>query len=170
VVWNRKLTKTYLVKFESFKNEFSNLVTEDNYISKPYGLNSDRRLWLTEPIQYNQAKNYSNRGDGWSHGFELLLKKSNRPGTLEIGLVGSLILGPSRLEIIIFLKFLMETIQFAQQRKVVCYMRSIIILREGYASFDRTHIANLVYGWRFTEDQQIGTRWAYLNINSIGTD
>jgi hypothetical protein len=162
----QKINEDYLVKFESFKNEFSNLVTEDNYISKPFGLNTDRRLWLTEPIQYNQAKNYSNRGDGWSHGFELLLKKSNRPGTLDwFGWISYTWSQSFRNNNIFKIYEGDNTVRTAEESRLLyaIYNNS----RESYASFDRTHIANLVYGWRFTEDQQIGTRWAYLTSTPL---
>lgn len=162
----QKINETYLVKLEGFKNEFSNLVERDNYISRPFGLNPDRRLWLTDPIQFNQAKNFSNRGDGWSHGFEVLLKKSNRPGTRDwFGWISYTWSQSFRNNNIFKVYDFDTTVRTADEARLLysIYNNS----KEEYASFDRTHIANIVYGWKFAEDKQIGLRWAYLTSSPV---
>jgi hypothetical protein len=162
----QKITSSYLVKFEGFKNEFSNLVERDNFISRPVGLNPDRRFWLTEPLQFNQAKNFSNRGDGWSHGFEILLKKSNRPGTRDwFGWISYTWSQSFRNRNIFTTYDFDNTVRTADETRLLyaIYNNS----KEQFASFDRTHIANIVYGWKFEEDKQIGLRWAYLTSTPI---
>lgn len=156
----QQITDEYSVKGELFKQEFSNLIVDDTFISQPYGLNPDKSQWLSKPIVTNRALNYSNRGDGWSHGFELFLKKSNKPGSKDwFGWVSytwsQSFRNDNRLVLLGDEKNRLLTSD--EQRLRAQFPNS----KETIYEFDVTHLLSVVYGWRINEQYQVGGRWFY---------
>ena len=154
------LTEVWTIKSEVFKQEFSQLITDDPYISSPIGMNPDKYQWLTKPVVLNRPLYFSNKGDGWARGYEITVKKSNRPGKRDwFGWVNytwsqtfrnNNLHKPTEEE-----KKLVLTGD--EQRLNSLYNNS----KETFYDYDQTHIVNTVYGWRINDDWQIGARWQY---------
>lgn len=158
---DQKINSVYEVKIELFKNEFKNTIVADPYASIPVGLNPDKNQWLSQPLVTNRSLNFSNKGDGWSHGYELLLRKNSRQGSRDwFGWI-SYTWSQSFSNTNIYKIYDGDTFQYsAIERKVLAEYANNS--REQLATWDRTHVANVVYGWRATEEYQIGGRWSYL--------
>lgn len=157
---DQQITEEYSVKVEVFKQEFSNLIVSDPYITEPYGPNPDKTQIFTKPIVTNRALNYSNKGDGWSRGYELYIKKSNRPGSRDwFGWI-SYTWSQSFRNNNIFVPLgddSRRSLTGAETRLRGQYNNSKELIYE----FDTTHLLSVVYGWRISEDYQIGGRWFY---------
>ncbi|MBE7413581.1 MAG: TonB-dependent receptor plug domain-containing protein [Leptospiraceae bacterium] len=162
----QQLTSEWLVKAEVFKNEFYNIIIDDPYISDPIGMNPDKGQWLTKPVVRNRPRNYSNSGDGWSHGYELLIKKTNKQGSRDwFGWI-SYTWTQSFRNNNLYQQYEGEnTVYTADEKRLLAsvYKNS----KETIASFDRTHVINIIYGWRVSEDWQVGGRWTYLTQRPI---
>ena len=154
------ITDIWSFKAEVFKQEFDNLIVEDPYISSPIGMNPDKYQWLTDPVVENRPLYYSNKGDGWAHGYELMIKKANAPGKRDwFGWVNytwsqtfrnNNIHEPTDEEN-------NQVLTGDERRLYSLYNNS----KETLYEYDQTHIVNLVYGWRINDDWQIGARWQY---------
>jgi hypothetical protein len=156
----QQITDEYSVKGEIFKQEFSNIIVDDTYISEPYAVNPDKSQLLNKPIVTNKALNYSNKGTGWSHGFELYLKKSNKPGSKDwFGWI-SYTWSQSYRNTNTFVPIGNDNDQRLtadQQRARAQFNNSKELIYE----FDVTHLLSVVYGWRISESYQVGGRWFY---------
>lgn len=158
---DQKIDQVWQVKAEVFKNEFKDTIIDDPYVSTPVGLNPDKAQWLRQPIVANRPLNYSNRATGWSHGYELLIRKNARPGTRDwfgwISYTWSQSFQNSNL----YQVYEGDTTQVGGiERKILAaYFPNSV---EQLAPWDRTHVANVIYGWRVNEGYQIGARWSYL--------
>jgi hypothetical protein len=158
---DQQVTKEWSVKAEVFKQEFRDSITNDPYISTPIGINPDPAARLQQPIVFNRGLNYSNRGEGWSHGYELFVKKSNRPGTKDwFGWLSYTWSQTFRNNNTIFGEQFFNLPVLSQTEKRVLY-NSVRTSPETYYNFDQTHIVNFVYGWRINQDYQLGVRWQY---------
>jgi hypothetical protein len=157
---DQQITEEYSIKGEVFKQEFSNLIVSDPYISEPYGPNPDKAQTLNKPIVTNRALNYSNKGDGWSHGYELYIKKSNRPGSRDwFGWI-SYTWSQSYRNNNLFVPIGEDSnklLTASETRLRGQYNNSKELIYE----FDTTHLLSVVYGWRINEQYQIGGRWFY---------
>ena len=157
---DQQITEEYSIKGEVFKQEFTNLIVSDPYITEPYGSNPDKTQLLSKPIVTNRALNYSNKGDGWSHGYELYIKKSNRPGSRDwFGWI-SYTWSQSYRNNNIFVPLgddSSKLITATEARVRSQYNNSKELIYE----FDTTQLLSMVYGWRINEEYQIGGRWFY---------
>ena len=99
---DQQITDDWSVMGELFKQEFTSQIVNDPYISEPYGLNPDKFQRLQKPVVTNRALNYSNSGTGWSHGYEIFIKKKQIVQTPKTGLVGFHTPGHSLFVTIIF--------------------------------------------------------------------
>ena len=170
------ITDEWQVKTEVFKQEFSDLIENDPYVSTFIGLNPDKTRWVTNPVVLNRPLNYSNSGDGWSHGFELMIRKTNKPGSRDwFGWItytwSQTFRNPNQ--------FKRDYLVFGdrdlvltgdEQRFRALYPNS----KELIYQYDVTHIVNVVFGKRLNEEWQIGGRWfyrtAYPYTPAIGDD
>lgn len=169
--FEQKFLKEWLIKIEGFKNEFHDLIVRDNNVSRPYGENTNKN-WeqpetyllnrpLSSPYVYNRALTYTNAGDGWAHGIEVLVKKSNRPNsrdwfgwlsytwsqTFRNNNLYSSDYDPNK-----------DRILSANERRVRALIPNT---QELIYEYDITHIVSLVYGWRLSKEWQVGGRWQY---------
>ncbi|GBF50888.1 TonB dependent receptor [Leptospira ryugenii] len=156
-----KFGQVYEVKIEAFKNQFRDTIVNDPFASVPIGLNPDKSQWLSNPLVSNRSLNYSNKGTGWSHGYEVLLRKNSKQGSRDwFGWV-SYTWSQTFYNSNIYRVYDGDTFQYsAVERQVIAeyYNNS----KEQLATWDRTHVANVIYGWRINEDYQLGGRWSYL--------
>ncbi|MCB1143664.1 MAG: TonB-dependent receptor plug domain-containing protein [Leptospiraceae bacterium] len=156
----QEISEEWSVKGEVFKQEYTDLIVSDPYISEPYGLNPDKSQLLTQPIVANRALNYSNRGTGWSRGFELFLKKMNKPGSKDwFGWVSYTWSQTFRNDNIYWesdeeKKLLLTS---NERRLRATYKNSKELIYE----YDVTHLLSVVFGWRLSDTYQLGGRWFY---------
>lgn len=143
-----QLSTEWSLKTELFKQEYYNLIVNDPYIQ---GINPDSLTNLINPIRYF---NFSNRGEGYSRGYELYIKKSNRPGTKDW--FGWIAYTYSQT----FRNTNIPISSITPTDRELTYLLKANS-REIPYDFDLTHIVNVVYGWRFSEDYQLGVRMQY---------
>ncbi len=157
----QKFLQIYEAKVELFRNEFKDTIVNDPYLSDPIGLNPDKSQWLSQPLVTNRPRNFSNRGSGWSHGYELLLRKNSRPGQRDWFGWFSYTWSQSFQNTNIYQIYDGDTFQYSsvERRALAEFFPNS---KEQWATWDRTHVANVVYGWRINEEYQIGGRWSYL--------
>lgn len=184
--FEQKLFKDYTFKVEGFRNIFKNLVTPDNYIIDPYSPNNNIRdiINKTDEVIENpffaRELSYSNSRDGYSYGVEFFIKKTNpnllgwfgwlsysnsitkrnnhqrRPEEDEEEERG---LENARRELVYQTKLDTHYINFYDNEDIeIIYDND----REELYDLDRTHVLNIVLGWRFNHNWQIGGRYSYL--------
>lgn len=159
---DQQFTQEYSIKAEVFKQEFSSLIENDPNISQVFGQNPDNGQLLSQPIVFNRALNFSNRGTGWSHGYEVFLRKQNKPGTMDwFGWIAytwsQTYRNPNRYNPALALP--PQPILSPVENRVL--YEFFPNSREVFYDFDQTHIINTVYGWRINESYQLGVRWQY---------
>lgn len=158
---DQQITKEWSIKGEVFKQEFRDSIVNDPYISAPIGINPDPIARITQPIVFNKALNFSNRAEGWSHGYEIFIKKTNRPGTKDwFGWLSYTWSQTFRNNNTIFGEQFFNLPVLSSVEKRLLY-NSIRTSPEVFYNFDQTHIVNFVYGWRINEDYQLGVRWQF---------
>lgn len=156
------INEDWVVKAEIFKQEFSDLIVNDPYITDPVGLNPDRRKIVETPLVYNKSLSYSNKGDGWSQGYEVFLKKSNKPSSRDwfgwVSYTWSQTYRNDNLYKPLFDEDKKKILTGSESRFAASVYNNS---KEIIYQYDITHIFNVVYGWRFNETWQIGGRWIY---------
>ncbi|MDF3819749.1 TonB-dependent receptor plug domain-containing protein [Leptospira sp. 96542] len=158
---DQKIDQVWQIKAEVFKNQFTDTIVSDPYISTPIGLNPDKTQWMSQPVVANRPLNYSNRASGWSHGYEIMIRKNSRAGMRDwFGWI-SYTWSQSFQNSNIYQIYEGDNSQLSTiERKILAeYFPNS---KEQLAPWDRTHVANVIYGWRVTEEYQIGGRWSYL--------
>ncbi len=157
----QQITEEWTFKTELFKQEFKDIIVQDPFISEPVGLNPDRFQRIQRPFVQNRPLNYSNNGTGWAHGYEIFIKKSNRPGTKDwfgwIAYTWSQSFRNDNLYNRDYDPNKSVVLSGDEQRLRSLFPNS----RELISGFDVTHLINIVYGWRITQEYQIGGRWFY---------
>jgi hypothetical protein len=164
-------TEEWSLKIEGFKNEFSNLIVRDAYISDAIG-NNPSTNWdlpntyllgqpLSSPWVTNKSTGYQNSGDGWAKGIEVFLKKSNKPNSRDwFGWVSYTWSQTFRNDNVYHADydFYKERVLSAREQR----FRSLFPnTQELIYDFDITHLVSIVYGWRIDENWQVGGRWQY---------
>jgi hypothetical protein len=135
----------------------------DPNISEPFGINPDKTQLLRNPVVNNRALNYSNSGTGWSHGFEIYIKKANKPGSRDwFGWISYTWSQTFRNKNIYSTDYLdpgsrQQIVSPQEQRLRSLFPNS----REFIYDFDVTHLLSMVYGWRVSQEWQFGGRWFY---------
>ncbi len=189
---NQEISSNWLFKVEGFRNIFSDLVVSDTYARNPYAINDQPRDIIQKPdfvsrnILIDKGISYSNRGDGYSEGVELFLKKSNKPG--ETGLFGWISYSNSITKRNNHQTRLSNT--ESRNRNLKNGTRKLLYQTEignNYLNYyddnqfeflydndkqelydlDRTHLLNIVFGWKITNEWQIGGRFRYFTNTPI---
>lgn len=152
--------KEWLFKVEAFRHYFTDLVVDDNYITAPFRNNQDPFNRYKEPIKYNDPLAFSNDGTGFSEGYEIYLKKSKPPRSN--GWFGWLSYTWSRSirndHQHIITEEEKRILQTANETRIALQYDNT---KDIYADFDRTHIINLVFGYKINPEWQFGARWRY---------
>ncbi len=158
----QQVGKRWLLKLEGYRNTFTDIVVTDPYLVIPVRVNRSKRLddVIKEPIKYNDRAGYSNDGTGSSEGYEVFVKKDKPPE--ENGWYGwvsytwsktlrndhqHIVTGDER-----------RRVTSADERRILNQYDNT---QDQYASFDRTHILNIVFGWKLNAAWQVGSRWKY---------
>ncbi|EQA46533.1 TonB-dependent receptor plug domain protein [Leptospira broomii serovar Hurstbridge str. 5399] len=156
---DQQLAGDYQIKGEVFKQEFSRLIVADPYITDPIGTNPDPYGKITQPFLVNKNLNYSNSGTGWSHGFELVLRKNSRPGTRNwfgwITYTWSQTFRNNN----VFIQNPGDPPLTSDQRYLAQFYHNA---KQTLFDYDRTNVINMVFGWRWSQEWQFGARWSYL--------
>lgn len=189
---NQEINQQWLFKVEGFRNIFSDLVVPDTYARNPYALNNEPRDilqksdFVSRNILTDKALNYSNRGDGFSEGVEVYLKKSNKPG--ENGFFGWISYANSITKRNNHQTRLASS--EATSRNLKNGSRKLLYQTEvgnNYVNYyddnqaellfdndrselydlDRTHLLNIVFGWKITSQWQLGGRYRYFTNTPI---
>lgn len=150
----------WLIKVEAFRHYFTDLVVNDSYITAPWRKNQDPFERYKTPILFNDPLSFSNDGTGFSEGYEIYLKKS-KPAHRK-GWFGWLSYTWSR-----SIRNDHQHIITDEERRLLRTANETRIAaqydntRDVYADFDRTHILNLVFGYKINSEWQFGARWRY---------
>ena len=154
-------TEEWSVKGELFKQEFTNIIVNDPYISEPFGINPNEQQRPLRPVVTNRALNFSNKGTGWSHGYELFIKKANKPNSKDwfgwISYTWSQSFRNDNLYNQDYDPNKKRILSAEEQRARALFPNT----RELISAFDVTHLVSVVYGWRLNEEYQVGGRWFY---------
>ncbi|TGK08897.1 TonB-dependent receptor [Leptospira fletcheri] len=149
----------YQIKGEIFKQEFSHLIVSDPYATEAIGVNPDPYSRVFQPYILNKNVNYSNNGTGWSHGFEMVLRKNSRPGTRNwFGWITYTWSQTFRNNNIFTPNPGDPTLTATQTYLAQFYHNS----KQTLYDYDRTNVINVIYGWRWSQEWQFGARWSYL--------
>lgn len=154
-VWN-----AWTFRIEAFRNYFTDIVVEDPYITTPYKLNEDEYTRYSNPILYDESLGYSNDGTGFSEGIEILIKKDKKPEANGwygwISYTWSRSIRNNHQHIISEDESLL--VMTRDEQKILNQYDNT---KDGYADFDRTHIINIIFGYQFSREWQVGARWLY---------
>lgn len=184
---NQEIGSSWTMKLEGFKNVYRDIVVNDSYIQNPYTLNNNPRDYIerpntviNNPIQSRQLF-YSNRGYGYSNGFEVFIRK-NPDTSRSSGWFGWLSYSQSITKRNNNQPRLSDDDEAKRARdnfgKKLRYQSS---LQEGYLNvyddnsyeflfnndksemfdLDRTHILSIVFGWKINPSWQLGGRFRY---------
>ncbi|GIX41021.1 MAG: TonB-dependent receptor [Leptospiraceae bacterium] len=149
-------------RIEGFKQYFDDLVVGDPYITIPVKINEDPdiRKRIEEPILYNAPLYYSNKGDGYSYGVEVFIKKDKPPK--KNGFYGWISythsISKRRDHIHKLTDEEKEKVLSANEKRLLQYYDNS---QEYSADFDRRHIINFILGWKINSEYQLGLRWRY---------
>jgi len=152
----------WLLKLETYRTFFRDTVVNDPYITTPARINSSQRLddRIKEPVIYNDRMVYSNDGDGRSYGYEIYIKKNKPPEAHDwfgwISYTYSRTYRNDHQHIPTTAE--RSTVKSADESRIINQYDNS---RETYADFDRRHILNIVLGWKWNREYQIGGRWKY---------
>ncbi len=152
---------SWLFKVEFYRHYFDQTVVVDPYARTLVRENQDPFTRYERPFLINDSLGYSNDGTGWSEGYEIYIKKSKPEA--ENGWYGWVSYSYSRA--------FRNDHQYSPSRDLVPQSRSadetFIIAqlydntRDVIADFDRTHIVNVIFGYKFNAEWQLGARWRY---------
>ncbi|MDH5655715.1 MAG: TonB-dependent receptor, partial [Spirochaetia bacterium] len=171
--------RDWIFKVEGFRHYYSDIAVVDPYITRPWRLNQDYINRMSDPVQYidteilrpNAARNndiilfnqplyYSNDGTGFSEGYEIYIKKAKAPA--KKGWYGWISYTWSRSLFNDHQHIITEeeelTVYTADERRIINLYDNT---KDGYADFDRTHIINIVYGYKINANWLFGARWKY---------
>ncbi|MFN3604158.1 MAG: TonB-dependent receptor domain-containing protein [Leptonema sp. (in: bacteria)] len=150
----------WTLKIEGFKQYYDQLVVNDSYITIPIKINLDPVQRWENPILYNAPLYFSNKGDGYSYGVELFIKK-DKPSKKN-GFYGWISYTHSVSKRRDHLHRLTEEekkrVISADERRLLQYIDNS---KEFSSNFDRRHILNFILGWKINSEYQIGARWRY---------
>ncbi|MDX1958026.1 MAG: TonB-dependent receptor plug domain-containing protein [Leptospiraceae bacterium] len=144
----------YELQLEGFQQKFSNLIVRDNYAGEYNSPNPSVETFGLMPILPYRKYFFSNSGTGSSEGFEFFLKKTREN---ETGWNGWISYANSRSK---RRTNIHEPIREYSPNEEFLFSK-INNSKDVLYGFDQTHILNLVFGYRFNKEWQIGTRWQY---------
>ncbi|AXR70000.1 TonB-dependent receptor plug domain-containing protein [Leptospira mayottensis] len=163
---DHQLTSNWQVKGEIFKQEFSNLIGTDPYITEIIGTNPDQYGKVFQPYILNKPLNYANNGSGHSRGYELLIRKVATPGKRDwFGWISYTWSQTFRNPNIYKPDGIIAPIATGPEQRLLA--QSYHNSKETLYDYDRTHIINVVFGWKFSQNWQLGGRWSYLTSMPI---
>ncbi|UML77144.1 TonB-dependent receptor [Leptospira interrogans] len=183
--WDQKIGNFWNIKIEGYQNTFSNLSIADPYAMDPFSRNRDLTRESLDPnadlsLVRRSNLNYSNSMTGYSRGVEVFIKKEP---SAESGLYGWISYTKSitkrnrnlpELTKQEYSSWLSESSakDLIHQENTDHYYANFYrdgsydVLfknsKEELYDFDRTHMFNMVIGWKFGEKAQIGLRGTYL--------
>lgn len=163
---DHQLNSNWQVKGEVFKQEFSNLIGTDPYITEIIGTNPDQYGKVFQPYVLNKPLNYSNNGVGHSRGYELLIRKVATPGKRDwFGWISYTWSQTFRNPNIYKPDGITDPVATGPEQRLLA--QSYHNSKQTLYDYDRTHIINLVFGWKFSQNWQFGARWSYLTSMPI---
>lgn len=153
--------RQWTFKVEGYKHFFTDIVVSDPYIVTPVRKNQDPYKQYSEPYLYNDRLGYSNDGTGYSDGYEIFIKKNKKEA--DFGWYGWLSYTWSRTfrnshqhKITDDEK---KTVMSADERRLVNQYDNT---KDRPADFDRRHIINIIFGYKFNREWQLGLKWKYM--------
>ncbi|PJZ57800.1 TonB-dependent receptor plug domain-containing protein [Leptospira barantonii] len=183
--WDQKIGNLWNVKVEGYQNTFSNLSVADPFVMDPFSTNRDLAREALDPSANSSLirrsnLNYSNSMTGYSRGIEVFIKKE---APTESGFYGWL----SYTKSITKRNRHMPELTNQEYNSWLAQSKSKELIHQEntdhyYANFyrdgsydvlfknsqdelydlDRTHIFNIVLGWKFAEKAQLGLKGTYL--------
>jgi len=186
---SQDLPKGWSLKLEAFHNIFQNIIVSDSYAIDPYSVNNDLRLFVRDSASVINSPltprnlNYSNSGYGFSEGVEFFIKKTKDPRE-ESGAFGWISYTNSltkrnnnqaRLSTDEQRNRALENSQrtiLAQTKIGTNYVNyydnnttEFIFNNDRLELYDlhRSHILNIVFGYKFNPEWQIGGRYRYFS-------
>ncbi len=156
-----QVVDSWTFKGEVYRHYYTDIVVSDPYATTPVRLNQDPFYRYTTPFNYNAPLYYSNDGTGFSEGWEIYIKKV-KPDN-QNGLYGWLSYTWSRT-----LRNTHQHIITDDEKRILMSADESRIVhqydntKDHYADFDRTHIVNVVLGWKISREWQVGAKWKYM--------
>ena len=150
----------WIIKVEGFRQVYRDIVISDPYARLAFRENPDPFTRYETPILVNTPAYYSNDGYGYSEGLEFYIKRSKPPN--ESGWYGWISYTYSRS----FRDdnrfrpspFAPPTQYSADELRLLQQYDNTEAI---YADFDRTHIINVILGYKINPEWQIGIKWRY---------
>ncbi|EMY78599.1 TonB-dependent receptor plug domain protein [Leptospira weilii serovar Ranarum str. ICFT] len=163
---DHQVTSNWQIKGEVFKQEFSNLIVTDPYITESIGTNPDQYGKVLQPYILNKPLNYSNNGTGRSQGYEFVIRKIATPGKKDwFGWISYTWSQTFRNPNLYKPDGITAPVATGPEQRLLA--QSYRNSKETLYDYDRTHIINVVFGWKFSQDWQFGARWSYLTSTPI---
>ncbi|WCL50401.1 TonB-dependent receptor plug domain-containing protein [Leptospira sp. GIMC2001] len=184
---SQEIANRYSIKIEGFRNVFRDIVVNDSYIQNPYALKNNPRDFVErfESVQEQpfetRGLGYSNRGYGYSEGVEIFLRKNPDQSRVS-GWFGWISYSNSITKRNNNQPNLTEDETTDRARdNFGKELRYQTVIKEGYINvydddsyeflynndrerlydLDRTHILSVVFGWKLSQDWQLGGRFRY---------
>lgn len=180
----QKFLSDYSIKLEGYQNTFDNMIIQDNFLYNASSANINNVASIMEnhnsQLISQKGPNYSNSMTGWSKGYEVFIKKEMPEDTGFYGWIAytNSVTKRNRNQPILNNQESMIHQDLTANNRLVyqddskgyytnLYSNgSVEILRknskEELYDLDRTHIFNLVGGWKYKNSFQIGARFMYL--------
>ncbi|XDD52038.1 TonB-dependent receptor plug domain-containing protein [Leptospira sp. WS92.C1] len=183
--WDQKIGNLWNIKIEGYQNTFSNLSVADPFVMDPFSGNRDLAREALDPSSNSSLLrrsnlNYSNAMTGYSRGIEVFIKKEP---SADSGFYGWL----SYTKSVTKRNRNMPELTNEEYKSWLAQSSAKDLIHQEntdqyYANFyrdgsydvlfknskdelydlDRTHIFNMVIGWKFGEKAQIGLKFTYL--------
>ncbi len=156
----QRIGKRWLAKAEAYRHYFTDIVVVDPYVTTPVRANQDPYKRYEEPWLYNDRLGFSNDGTGFSEGYEVYIKREIPPE--DLGWYGWVSYSWSRSIRNDHQHLISEDeakqVLSADERRIVNQYDNT---KDHYAPFDQTVIVNVIFGYKFTREWQLGVRWKY---------
>lgn len=155
-----QIWENWQFRMEVFRNYYTDIVVVDPYATTPFRKNTDPFKKFHEPVLIDDSLGYSNDGTGFAEGFEIYLKR-DKPKD-ENGWYGWITYTWSR-----SIRNDHQHILTDDEKNILRTKDELKLVtqydntKDHYADFDRTHIINVIFGYKLSREWQIGARWVY---------
>jgi len=153
--------RQWTFKTEGFRHYYTDIIVADPYETTPVKKNQNPYQQYSQPYLYNARLYYSNDGSGFADGFEIYIKRDKDPSALGwygwVSYTWSRALRNDHQHRITPQET--STIFSADERRILNQYDNT---KDRYADFDRTHILNIIFGYKISRQWQVGAKWRYM--------
>ncbi|MBI3396015.1 MAG: TonB-dependent receptor [Spirochaetia bacterium] len=157
----QQIFKRWTFKAEVYKHYYTDIVVADPYAVTPIRKNTNPYQQYSQPYLFNDRLGFTNDGTGYSDGYEIYIKNSKpeaEPGWYGwISYTWSRSFRNNHQHVVTDAE--KTTLYSADERRIINQYDNT---KDYYADFDRTQIINVIFGYKFNRDWQLGARWKYM--------